>query len=300
MNRLILFLFTLCSSLFLFSCDTDIPVKDTQTAGYIKISVDETYQPVMEQAVAVFMSNYPDAHIEVEYKPEAECFKDYLNDTTRVIFVSRLLTEAEKAYAKQENIVSRSLPLARDALAFVVSKDAERNNFSKKQIEDILVGGNEAGDFQLVFDNKKSSTVSNIKDSVIPGQKLSKNIFAANGSQDVIDYVAKNPSAIGVVGVPWVSDVRDTTTIEFMTKVQVAGILPDSGTKFLRPYQAYIGLKTYPFLRNLYFISKETWPGLGTGFVNYLSRDGQIIFKQSKLFPLQVNVHLKEMVIKNN
>ncbi len=288
-------------SLFMFfSCGSGSEVKDNQTSGYIQISVDETYKPVMEQAIKVFESRYPDAHIRVEYKPEAECFKDYLEDTTRVIFVSRHLTEDEQNYAEQKQIVSRTLPLARDALAFIVAKDAKRNNFSKKQIKNILVGDSDAGDFQLVFDNKNSSTVRNIMDSVIPGQRLSENIFAAKGSEDVIDYVAGNPNAIGVVGVPWVADVRDTNTIEFMTKVQVAGILPDSGTEFLRPYQAYIGLNTYPFTRNLYFISKETWIGLGTGLVNFLSRDGQLIFKQSKLFPLQVNVLLKKTAIKNN
>lgn len=300
MNRFLYFSLICGFAFFASSCDNGASDKDSQTAGYIKVSVDETYKPVMEQAIAVFQSNYPDAHIDVEYKPEADCFEDYLNDTTRVIFVSRLLTEQEKAYAKQEKIVSRSLALARDALAFVVSKDAKRSDFSKKQIKDILVGGGEAGDFQLVFDNKNSSTVRNIRDSVIPGQKLSKNIFAANGSNEVIDYVAKNPKAIGVVGVPWVADLKDTTTQKFMDRVQVVGILGDSSDKFVRPYQAYIGLKSYPFTRNLYFISKETWPGLGTGLVNYLSRDGQLIFKQSKLFPLQVNVLLKEMVIKNN
>jgi len=282
------------------SCNTGTQSNDTQTAGYIQVSVDETYQPVMEQAIKVFEARYPEAHIQVEYKPEADCFRDYLEDSTRVIFVSRKLTEEENAYAEQNKIVSRSLPLARDALAFVVAKDAKRNNFSKKQIKDILVGNSNAGDFQLVFDNKNSSTVRNIMDSVIPGQELSENLYAANGSEDVIDYVAKNPRAIGVVGVPWVADTRDTNTIDFLSKVQVAGILPDSGQEFLRPYQAYIGLNTYPFTRNLYFISKETWVGLGTGLVNFLSRDGQLIFKQSKLFPLQVNVLLKQTQIKNN
>ncbi len=299
MNRIFLFLaFVTCG--FFMSCEDYDNAAESQTAGSIKVSVDETYKPVLEQAIKVFESRYPNAKIEAEYKPEADCFKDYLEDTTRVIFVSRKLTEEENAYAEQQKIVSRTLPLARDALAFVVAKNAKRNTFSKKQIKDILVGNSNAGDFQLVFDNKNSSTVRNIMDSVIPGQELSENIFAAKGSKDVIDYVAGNPKAIGVVGVPWVADVRDTNTIEFMTKIQVAGILPDSGTEFLRPYQAYIGLNTYPFTRNLYFISKDTRVGLGTGLVNFMSRDGQLIFKQSKLFPLQVNVLLKQTQIKNN
>lgn len=300
MSRNILFFLMALLYFGATSCDNGPQNKDNQTSGSIQVSVDETYKPVMEQAIKVFESRYPDAKINVEYKPEAECFKDYLEDTTRVIFVSRKLSNEERIYAEQNNIVSRTLPLARDALAFVVSKNAKRNNFSKKQIKDILTGESNTGNFQLVFDNKNSSTVRNIMDSVIPGRELSENIFAAKGSEDVIDYVAGNPTAIGVVGVPWVADTRDSNTIEFLGKVQVAGILPDTGKEYLRPYQAYIGLGTYPFTRNLYFISKETWVGTGTGLVNFLSRDGQLIFKQAKLFPLQVNVLLKQTVIKNN
>ncbi len=300
MYRNFAFLSLVIFTMFFSACNySNNDKKDTQTSGYIQVSIDETYRPVMEQAIKVFEGRYPDAHIQADYKPEADCIRDYLEDSTRVIFVSRHLTAEEQAYAEQNKIVSRTLPLARDALAFVVSKNAPKNEFSVKQIKDILTGKSQS-EYQLVFDNKNSSTVRNIIDSVIPGQELSDNIFATNGSKEVIDYVAENPMAIGVVGVPWVADVRDTNTIEFMTKVQVAGILPDTGKEFLRPYQAYIGLNTYPFTRNLYFISKETWVGLGTGLVNFLSRDGQLIFKQSKLFPLQVNVLLKQTSVKQN
>lgn len=300
MNKLLFLAIMGLMALNFTSCDNGPKVKDNQTSGSIRICVDETYKPVMEQAIKVFTSRFPNAIIEADYKPEAECFVDYLEDTTRVIFVSRTLTDDEKQYAEQNKIVSRSLPLARDALAFVVAKNAKKNEFSVKQIKDILTGAANNEDYQVVFDNKNSSTVRNILDSVIPGKELSDKIYAAKGSEDVINYVAQNPKAIGVVGVPWVADVRDTNTIEFLDKIQVAGILPDTGNQFLRPYQAYIGLKTYPFTRNLYFISKETWVGLGTGLVNFLSRDGQLIFKQAKLFPLQVNVLLKEATIKNN
>jgi phosphate transport system substrate-binding protein len=294
---------TACFATFwLSSCDTSPGTKiaDTQTSGSISICVDETYKPVMEQQIKVFEGRYPDAKINVEYLPEQECFKRFFEDTTRVIFVSRELSAEENEFAKSEKIVAKSMSLARDAIAFVVSNNVKRNQFTVAQIKDLLSGKGSDKDLQLVFDNKASSTVRYLIDSLIPGQELSKNVFAADGSEAVVDYVASNPNAIGVVGVPWVADVNDATTIEFMNKVQVVGILPPGGDKYLRPYQAYIGLNTYPFTRNLYFISKETWVGLGTGFVNFCSHDGQLIFKQSKLFPLRVNVLLKETAIKNN
>lgn len=277
------------------SCQESGP-QDNQTSGSIKISIDETYQPVMEEQLKIFRARYPEARIQAEFKPEADCFKDFFEDTTRVIFVTRELTEEEKQYCLSKQIVPKSLAMARDAIAFITSKNSKDSNFTLQQIRDIVAGSDANGNYQIVFDNQSSSTVRYMVDSLLNGKSISKNTFATKNSQEVINYVAANPSAIGVVGVSWVADQSDSLTEQFLTKVRVAGIMPDSGgvRNYVRPYQAYIGLQEYPCTRNFYFISKETWIGLGTGLVNYLCRDGQLVFKQAKMFPLRVNVLLRD------
>ncbi len=284
-----------CTSLF--SCTSVEGPTDTQTSGYIKVSVDECYKLVMEQQFQVFMSRYPDAHITVEYKPEADCFKDFFEDSTRVIFVTRELTKQENDYALEKKIVARSLPMARDAVAFITSTTSKENQLTLTELKEILTGASKK--HTLVFDHKNSSTVRYITDSLLKEKKLDSTIYATNNSAEVVDYVSKHSNAIGVVGVSWIADTRDSTSESFMKKVQVMGIKNDSLNEYIRPYQAYIGLKTYPCIRNFYFINKETYPGLATGLVNYLCRDGQLLFKQSKLFPLQVNVLLRETNIKH-
>jgi phosphate transport system substrate-binding protein len=280
-------------TLFFFSC-SEVIVNDTQTAGSIKVSIDETYRPVMEEQLKIFRSRYPDAKIEATFKGESECIQDFLEDTTRVIFVTRELTEEEKKYALNKGIVSKSLAMARDAVAFITSKKTPDPKFSIVQLREILTGV--SNKYQIVFDNKTSSTVRYILDSLIPGKKLSENIFATNNSLEVINYVSKNDNAIGVIGVSWIADHKDSTVEQFLNIVNVAGIQPDNDSikSYVMPYQAYIGLREYPCTRNLYFITKETWQGLGTGFVNYLCKDGQLVFKQAKMFPLRVNVLLRE------
>lgn len=277
------------------SCSESGP-QDNQTSGSIKISIDETYQPVMEEQLKIFKARYPDARIQVEYKPEADCFKDFFEDTTRVIFVTRELTEEEKQYCLSKQIVPKSLAMARDAIAFITAKNSKDSNFTLRQIRDIVAGTTTNGNYQIVFDNQSSSTVRYMTDSLLKGKTISKNTFATKNSEEVINYVAANPTAIGVVGVSWVADRTDSLTEQFLSKVRVAGIMPDSGgvKNYVRPYQAYIGLQEYPCTRNFYFISKETWIGLGTGLVNYLCRDGQLVFKQAKMFPLRVNVLLRD------
>jgi phosphate transport system substrate-binding protein len=186
--------------------------------------------------------------------------------------------------------------MARDAVAFITSKANTNPVFKLADLRKILMGDSSQKKYQIVFDNKSSSTVRYINDSILKGKTITGNVFATKTSQEVIDYVSKNNNAIGVVGVSWIADHSDSTTETFLSKINVAGIWgdTDSSLDYIRPYQAYIGLKEYPCTRNLYFISKETWTGLGTGLVNYLCKDGQLVFKQAKMFPLRVNVLLRE------
>ncbi len=296
-NKIFLIL-ALVMSIFLNACQEEGPT-DNQTSGSIKISVDETYKPVMEEQLKIFLARFPNAKIEASYKPEADCIKDYFEDSTRVIFITRELTKEENDFGISKQIVSRSMEMARDAIVFITSKNATQKDFKIVELRDILTGKSQSK-YQIVFDNKNSSTVRYITDSLIPGQKISDNVFATNKSEDVIDYVSKNDNAIGVIGVSWVADHSDSTTESFLKQVNIAGIWPDNDSvnAYVKPYQAYIGLKEYPCTRNFYFVSKETWQGLGTGFVNYLCRDGQLVFKTAKMFPLKVNVVLREANVK--
>jgi phosphate transport system substrate-binding protein len=280
---------------FLNSCENE-KVLDNQTSGSIKVLIDETYKPVMEQQIKIFTSRYPEAKILAEYKPEAECIKTFLEDSTRVVFVTRDLTNEEKAYGETKKFITKSMPMARDAVAFITSKANQNPVFKIADLRKILLGDSTQKKYQIVFDNQSSSTVRYITDSILNGKKITGNVFATKTSEEVINYVSKNKNAIGIVGVSWIADYSDSTTETFLSKINVAGIWgdTDSSLDYIKPYQAYIGLKEYPCTRNLYFISKETWAGLGTGLVNYLCKDGQLVFKQAKMFPLRVNVLLRE------
>src|SRR5579875_2224496 len=97
------------SVIILFGCNNGNQPTDTPTSGTINISVDESYQPLMDSEIKVFETQHPQAHIIVHYKPEADCFKDLLNDSARLIIVTRDLNEQERAYFKSihEPIVSK-------------------------------------------------------------------------------------------------------------------------------------------------------------------------------------------------
>lgn len=267
---------------------------DTLSSGTISISVDETFRPIIEEQLRVFDSSFPDAHINVHYKSEAACINDFLNDSARLILVTRELLPNEKNALEQKKVVPTSLPLAKDGVAVILNKEATDSTLSLSQLKGILTGLYQKK-YTVVFDNQGSSTVRYMVDSILKGEKLGANVFAAKGNDSVIAYVAKNPDAIGFVGVSYVSDYNDPNGLAFIPSVRVASIFNNRLNQAYQPYQAYIAPNQYQLTRALFYIHRETYPGLGTGFANFLARErGQLIFKQSRLFPLRMNIIFRE------
>src|SRR5258705_1334149 len=139
-----------------------------------------------------------------------------------------------------------------------------------------------------VFDGvKATSTVRFIIDSVLHGDSLTSRAVAARSSQGVIDYVANNPGAIGFIGISWIGNPEDTAQRSFLKKVRMAGIessfVPG---EYVKAYQVNIYLKRYPMVRDLVYILKENYKGLGYGFAGFMSGEiGQMIFRRAYLVP---------------
>ncbi len=290
----------LAAATLLCSCGgDDNGPKDTPNSGTIDISVDETYKPVIDQQLHVFDSSNPEAHINVHYKPEAECIKDYLAGKVRLILVTRPLTEDEQKVAASRGIYPQWDELARDAVAIIVSPQSTDTELGVEQLRGIMTGQYKEP-LTVVFDRSGSSTLRFIQDSILKKLPLGKNVFAANGNDSVVNYVAQNAKSIGVVGFSYVSSDNDpNNTGAFISQVKVAAIYNDSTKEYLQPYQAYIALRSYPLSRNLYYVKNEPHQGLGTGFANFLLRDrGQLIFAHAHLFPLKTSVVLRPAEMK--
>jgi phosphate transport system substrate-binding protein len=274
---------------------------ETNTSGTINISVDESFKPVIDSQIKVFEASHPNAKIIAHYKPEADCIKD-LNDTsTRMIIITRgLSTDEEKLLKERLSYVPSYGRLAYDAIAVIVNKQSKDSLFDMTDIRS-LVKGTSGYKYKVVVDGLSStSTVRYVTDSLAKGQPLGKNVVAATSSQGVIDYIGNNTDAIGLVGVSWIGNKEDTIQSSFLQKVKIAGIecekcLPVVYTK---PYQYNIATRRYPMVRGLYYILKENYDGLGSGFSNFLIYErGQLIFKSAYLFPARMSFDVRQTKI---
>lgn len=276
----------------LVSCkDKPEQALDTPNQGLIRISVEESFRPFMEEQLKVFLASNPKAQIVATYKSEIDCFKDLANDSTRMIFVTRGLNKQEQVeYKKSLSFNPNFAILAYNAVAVLVHKSAKDTVFSLDELSKRLTG---KSDKQVVMDgNNLTGIIRFLKDSLAKDAPLGKNVVAANGSKEVIDYIATHPDAIGFVGMNWIGDGYDPAQIQLRKKVKMGLVECTQCIEkgyFSKPSPATISKAQYPLTLPIYFILKENAAGLGTGFLNFLSLErGQLIFKRSFLVPAKM------------
>jgi phosphate transport system substrate-binding protein len=296
---------------FLTSCgsnSTHEKYTDTPTSGEILIVADESYEPIVSVQIDTFMEIYKYAKIHVRYLPEAEVFNQLMNnDSVRIAIVARDLTKEEKAFFDSKKIIPRPLKVAADAIALVVNKGNADTLLTYEQLGDIITGkvstwnqlnnGGMKDSIRIVFDKNGSANARFLNERFLKGHDFPKNAFATNSNANVVDYVSQMKGAVGVIGVNWISDNDDPTSNNFLSKVNVVAVsLPDTGKaerEYVKPYQAFIALKTYPLVRDVYIISREGRNGLGTGFASFVAGDkGQRMIRLQGLLPATMPVRI--------
>lgn len=280
------------------SVDTTITSPDK---GTIRISVDETFRPVIDQEIQMYEVTYPNTHIIAEYKPEVECFKDFQNDETRLIIVARGLDSTESsAYKAHLGAIPRFEVIAFDAVAVLVNQQTTDSAFTYKQLQNILTGTTQ-GKTAIMDGSKATSTVRYLMDSVLKGKDFGPNVTSTGNTKGVLDAVSNNPNAIGFIGYSWFAQIQDSSNSYYDSKLKTALIecKTCAANIFARPSQATITNMQYPMFRPVVPIVKDRDPSLATGFYNFIqSERGQLIFKRAMLMPAVMSFNVRKVSLK--
>src|SRR6185295_7172848 len=123
-------------NMFVTACSSgSTKPQETTVSGTIHISVDESFKPVIDSQIKVFESQHPDAHIVVQYKPEAECLRDLNVDSVRMVIVTRGLSDAEqKTLTNKLSYKPAFGPIAYDAIAVIVNNQVKDTTFNMQDI----------------------------------------------------------------------------------------------------------------------------------------------------------------------
>ena len=263
------------------------------------------------------------AHYKTEAECFKDLLRD---TSTRMIIVTRGLNAREEKYFLDSlNYVPFWDDVASDAIAVVVNIKSKDTIFTIDRLKKQLTGqlgavdsttkdykarpgsvnfaatGNANSAFSangyyaarketIVFDGlNATSTIRFVADSILHGQAFDTSVVkAVKSSREVLEYVAANENAIGFVGISWIGNREDTAQVNMLKKVKMAYVQCDRcvDSPYVKPTQWGILGERYPLVRGLYYIVKENYLGLGSGFANFLQYErGQLIFRRAYLGP---------------
>src|SRR6218665_494249 len=229
------YILAITALIVLFACSQQPNGKeeptDNATSGTVNVMIDEGYKELFETQIYTFESIYQNAKINAGYLPESEALSRLINDSCKVVVISRDLTPGERKTFEANNLFPVSTKIAEDAIAVIVNNENPDSVLSVDNIRSALLGNDslwsqldpksELRTINLVFDNKGSGNIRYMQDTLLGGKKLSKNVFAVNSNSEVIDYVSKNKGAMGFLSVGWISDHDDPRVQERLKQVKV-------------------------------------------------------------------------------
>lgn len=277
--------------------------KETILTGEMELYVDQTVQSLVEGQVEVFENQY-DAKINLTTKSESEIVNDLLTGKTSMAVLTRRLTQKEENYFKNKKIIPRISHFASDAVVFIRNKSVKDTVIDLDEVYNLLHGKSSAIK-KLVFENPNSSVVTymNRWANVPNGNK--ENVFSLNSTKEVLDFVAKNPDAIGVIGMDAVAEPYPEwrTLVDGLNILAVKNVKKGMNNKlYYMPSQANLGAGLYPLKRSIYVLNYQGFAGLGTGFASFVVGDiGQRIVLKANLLPITIperNINIRTKIIK--
>jgi phosphate transport system substrate-binding protein len=298
-NNIYLLLFLVTS--FLTSCSQfKKGGGDTHRVGNVDFFVDESFRPLFTTSVDTFKGLNPKANINAIYEPEGIIINKFLNDSIKAICVSRNLTEEERLFLNKKKVNIQTDKIATDAIALIVNDLNIDTNISIENLKKILSGEIDTWQhfntkINVVFDKTNSANYNYLR-KLVQVDKFPLNVFAVESNQEVINYVKNNKSALGIIGLNWISDSDDPKAVNFMKGITVMGVSSKEGGEYFKPFSGYLYTKEYPLTREIWILNKGSRNGLHTGLVLFMKGEkGQIIVEKSALVPANAPIRLIEI-----
>ncbi len=299
--------------------------KSTSTRGIARIMCDESFQSVLEQEIAVFEYQYPEASIMPDYINEHDALDSLFNNKVDLIIISHDITQEQKKSLKKIGRGYRSRMIAVDAIAIIVNKANDIDELTLEDLSDIFTGKVKRwgevsptklknDSIKVMFDGSGTGVVNYMKEKFLNGAKFGPNVYARQSSSDVFKAVEEYKNVIGFIGVSWItSDLKsvekpiadkyeelknsnEVSVIDFTDRIKVMPVRGDDQIQGVKPYQAYIYSGEYPLVRTIWAIDASYNGTLDHGFYAFLTGViGQKIILQTGILPAAEPVRYVEV-----
>ena len=271
---------------------------DTLKTGIITIAADEDFKTLIDEAITVFEARHDyQAVVFPVYTNEKEAIRLMIEDSVRLAVVTRDLNNEEKKEMESRNMYTRKHLIAFDGVALITHKMNPDSLISITTLKQILTGeitewsqinpDTPLGAIRVLFEGKGSGVLRYVAESLIEGEKLSSNLYALNGNEEVVQRVIDMPNTIGLIGINF---LEKNNSGAFSEKIRLMRVGKEDNISLENTYLPYAGdilQENYPLWRPVYALLSDPKSGLSSGFCIFLSQEiGQKIILKSGLLPI--------------
>ncbi len=241
-------------------------------AEKIVIAGSTTVLPIAQKTAEVFMDNNPKADISVRGGGSSVGIAALIDGTCDIADASRAIkdTEIQKADANGRDPVAHIV--AMDGIAVVVHKSNPVSKLSKKQVRDIFTGktsdwlqlGGNPGKIVVISRDTSSGTFEAFGELVMNKEKVMPGALMQASNQAVAKNIAQAPSAIGYVGLGFMSGN--------LKAIEIEGVVPSKET---------VLSGEYPVTRPLFMYSNGKPQGMTKEYLDFVkSKEGQKLVEE--------------------
>jgi len=282
--------------------------KETTTKGKLHVFIPESIAPVMIDEVNEFLQLYQANGAQITgtiVSADTAAYR-FMNDQSRIVFLPRSLSQAEKEKVRLHYPDFNELIVAYDGIVVVVHPKNRIAKLSTTELKNILSGSitrweqltkTMTGPMNIYLHD--SSDVSGyLTQRLLPLSGITATLTRTVSDLQTLHSVEKDHRAIGFAALGWIDSAKSPVSIVNLgrtsedTDTSFASPAETSGN-FYSPHPANLFRNYYPLKRAIYMYTGGRI-GLATGFGTYVSTNkGQRIFLKYGLLPGTQKIRLK-------
>jgi len=277
---------------------------DTMSSGLIRVSSDESFKSLLDQAISAFEIRFDSAFIIPRYTNETEAIRLLMDDSVRFAMTTRDLNAREAQVFKDKNRVVRSSVIAFDGIALITNLANPDSIIGLPTLKKILTGEirtwsqinpkSKLDTIRVLFAGNQSSVLRYAIDSIARGGTLSPHLYGndLNSSAEVVQKVMKTPDAIGMIG--FLKVPQDSVRMMRVSNEEKATL---ENSYF--PWAGDIVTENYPLWRPVYILISDPRSGLSTAFGVFLANQvGQKVIQSAGLLTIN-NSNVRDVMVHN-
>lgn len=248
-------------------------------AAQLVIKGSTTVLPIAQKIAESYMMEHPGTKITISGGGSGNGIRAIIDGTTDIADSSRFIKDKEVAMAVAKGVYPVPFSVAYDCIVPVVHLSNSVRDLSLEQLKDIyqgkinnwkLVGGPDRK-IVVISRDTSSGTYEVWEEKVMQRERVYPGALLQASNGAVAQAVAKNPNAIGYIGLGYLNDTVKATSVN--------GIVGSAATTLNG---------TFPISRPLYMFTNK-WPKDDVAkFINYIlhPEKGQKLVKKAGFVPL--------------